>query len=386
MVKRSLPAVLALLCAGALAQSGQPQPQPQLQPVPRAKDQTPPKAPDKNQEKPFKIITSVSEVPLPVTFLDGTGEFVTDIEKPEITLLDNRNVQKINTFEIAYRPISMVILIDTSTRVDGVVANLRTSGILFTQLVMGETGEAAVVTYDQTIEVRQPFTQDGDLIEKAFKKLESQAGQSRLTDAVFRALGMLGNRTQDRRKVIVILGEGRDIGSESRKNQALREAQVDNVSIYAVEMSAFRAMAKKPLPQTMDDPMPPGSKPLPPGVPLGSQGGVNGFDLMPAMVEGVRAVKGLLWDHPMKAYSTGTGSDHINATNSKSVEQAVQRIGRELHSQYYLSYIPNNTRGEEFHTIEVKVSRPGIKARTRPGYLYVPPAGDVTEPEKLPKQ
>ena len=386
MLKRSFPALLALLCAVALAQSGQPQPQPKLEQVPKAKDQTPPKAQDKNQEKPFRIVTSVSEVPLPVTFLDGTGDFVTDIEKPEITLMDNRIVQRIQTFEIAYRPISMVILIDTSTRVEGVIANLRSSGILFTQLVMGETGEAAVLTYDQTIEVRQPFTKDGDLIEKAFKKLESGAGQSHLTDAVFRALGMLGNRTQDRRKVIVILGEGRDIGSETAKNQALREAQVANVSIYAVEMSAFKAMAKRELPQTTVDPMPPGSKPLPPGVPLGSQGGVVGFNAMPALVEGVRAVKGLLWDHPMKAYSVGTGSDHINATNSHAVEQAVQRIGRELHSQYYLSYIPNNTKGEEFHTIEVKVNRPGIKARTRPGYLYIPSAGDTVEPEKLPKQ
>src|ERR1022692_901949 len=179
MVKRLFPAVFALLCAAALAQSGQPQPQ--LEQVPKAKEQTP-KAQDKNaqdkQEKPFRIVTNVSEVPLAVTFLDGTGDFVTDIEKPEVTLMDNRMVQRIQTFEIAYRPISMVILIDTSTRVDGVIANLRTAGILFTQLVMGETGEAAVLTYDQTIEVRQPFTKDGDLIEKAFKKLESGAGQS----------------------------------------------------------------------------------------------------------------------------------------------------------------------------------------------------------------
>jgi hypothetical protein len=111
---------------------------------------------------------------------------------------------------------------------------------------------------------------------------------------------------------------------------------------------------------------------------------VVGFDMAPALIEGARAVKGLLWDHPMKAYSTGTGSDHINATNNHAVEEAVQRIGRELHSQYFLSYIPNNTKGEEFHTIEVKVNRPGIKARTRPGYLYIPSSGDVTEPEKLP--
>src|SRR5204863_413998 len=130
----------------------------------------------------------------------NADEFVTDIERPEVTIRDNKTVQRIQTFEVAFRPISMVILIDTSTRIEGVLPNIRSSGILFTQLVMGETGEAAVLTYDRTTEVRQPFTTNGDLIEKAFKDIKTEGGQSRMTDAIFRALGMLSNRPQDRRK------------------------------------------------------------------------------------------------------------------------------------------------------------------------------------------
>ena len=82
-----------------------------------------------------------------------------------------------------------------------------------------------------------------------------------------------------------------------------------------------------------------------------------GFDMWPSLVEGTRAVKSLLWDHPLKIYSGGTGSDHINATNPHAIEDAVQRIGRELHSQYWVSYRPNNLQGEAYHTLEVKVNR-----------------------------
>ena len=93
----------------------------------------------------------------------------------------------------------------------------------------------------------------------------------------------------------------------------------------------------------------------------------------------------------VRAKTDGSGVDiaavkmSINPFDENAVEEAVQKIGRELHSQYWVSYRPNNLKGEEFHSIEVKVSRPGVKVRARPGYLHVPSAGDVTDPEKLPK-
>ena len=373
-----------LCAAGALAVAQQQPPPIVLQPIPKAKE--PPQKPkEKEQEQPFILRLPVNLIALPVTFLYGNGDFVTDVERPEVTVTDNKVAQRIQTFEVAYQPLSMVILVDTSSRMEGVIPNLRKCGILFTQLVMGETGEAAFVTYDHDVDVKQDFTTNGDLIEKAFKNLRPGAGESRMTDGVFRALGMVTSRQQDRRKVIVILGEGRDLGSESRKAQALREAQLANVSIYAVELSSFKAMAKRDLPQTTNDPIPTAASPREPGVPLAANSGVHTFDLWPALVETTRAGKALLWDHPLKNYTGGTGSDHINATSTQAVELAVKRIGNELHSQYWLSYTPNNLNAQEFHTIEVKINRPDVKVRFRPGYMYIPVGSEVTDPDKIPK-
>jgi hypothetical protein len=43
-------------------------------------------------------------------------------------------------------------------------------------------------------------------------------------------------------------------------------------------------------------------------------------------------------------------------------------IGQELHSQYLISYSPNNTEEGGFHQITVDVLRTGLKVQTRPGY------------------
>ena len=131
--------------------------------------------------------------------------------------------------------------------------------------------------------------------------------------------------------------------------RTLTEAQLDNVSIYTVELSAFKALLHKPLPgpDHSEDNIAPGSKPSHPpvnGHPTGSYEGAAGFDIITPIFESALAIRGL-WVHPLKTYATGTGSNHINATSRKAIEEAVQRIGSELHTQYWMSYVPHNLKG-----------------------------------------
>jgi len=51
------------------------------------------------------------------------------------------------------------------------------------------------------------------------------------------------------------------------------------------------------------------------------------------------------------------------------LEEAIERIGADLHNQYLVTYSPNNKDEGGFHEISVQVSgRRDVKVRTRPGY------------------
>jgi hypothetical protein len=52
----------------------------------------------------------------------------------------------------------------------------------------------------------------------------------------------------------------------------------------------------------------------------------------------------------------------------RGLELAISDIGAQLNSQYLLSYAPNNSNEPGFHTIHVRVNRPGLKVFVRPGY------------------
>jgi hypothetical protein len=98
---------------------------------------------DVNQE--YSFVVDIQVVTVPVTVTDPNGDFVTDLEVNDFTVLDNGVPQKIESFDLSLEPLSIAILVETSSRVASLLPEVRNTGILFTQLIVGETGEAAVV-------------------------------------------------------------------------------------------------------------------------------------------------------------------------------------------------------------------------------------------------
>jgi len=64
---------------------------------------------------------------------------------------------------------------------------------------------------------------------------------------------------------------------------------------------------------------------------------------------------------------------HLSTFRDRSVEKAIDEIGGELHAQYSLSYSPNKADDYGYHEIEVKVKRPKLTVRARPGYYLAAP-------------
>jgi hypothetical protein len=99
----------------------------------------------------------------------------------------------------------------------------------------------------------------------------------------------------------------------------------------------------------------------------GTQGARAEF--LPLMIELLRDVKAVFKDNPVELFTKGTGGQEYGFVKQRGLEDAVARIGEELHSQYLISYNPNNKDEGGFHKIQVLISgRPDYKILTRPGY------------------
>ncbi len=338
--------------------------------------QNPP--PQQPKEEPARFFGQVNLVTAPVTVTGPDGRLVANLEKQHFRVFDNDDEQVISGFDVSYLPISMVLCVETSGRIEGLLKQIKKSGILYTELVLGESGgEAALITFDSNVNIVQEFSSDHEKLIASLQKIKPGSDATRTADAVWRAIRLLRARPDNRRKVIVLVSESRESGSETSLGESLRDAQLQNILVYGLRLSTAKAKLTQPA-QLARDPFPPGvsARPLPPGVistPTSQvQARVEVVNALPYIIEAVRGVKNLIFNDPMQLLTEGTGGRMQAPVTGGGMEESISRIGEELRTQYLISYRPNNLAKGGFHQIKVEVAWDGLKVRTRPGYWLGP--------------
>jgi VWFA-related protein len=330
------------------------------------------------QERPA-IRVKVELVNTPVTVRDASGEMVLDLTSRDFRVSDNGVEQRIEHFDLGGDPLSVAIVVESSSRIEVLLPAIRKAGIVLSQTVVGQTGEAIVLGYDDTLEQLLPFTTSSDQIEKAFTRLRMGTSGARLYDALSQAVGLLRNRPPNRRRVIVALAEAVDTGSETKLGQVLREAQLANITIYTVGLSTTAAELRAPPKQTTPpSATPPGTFGLPPipgtpQTPTTEQQRYGNIDVLGLVVWMVQKGENLVGHNALQLATVATGGLHLSTFRDRSIEKALDQIGGELHAQYTLSYRPSGVEPAGYHEIKVQVTRPGVTVRARPGYYLPPP-------------
>jgi VWFA-related protein len=342
-----------------------------ITPQPGTRVQQPPPQP--------KIVTRVTLVNTPVVVKDGKGELVNTLDAKDFEVTDNGVPQQITHFDLGGDPLSVVFVVETSTRISPLLPQINKAASVLTETVMGGDGEAAVVGFNDSVDKLQEFTTSQDLIEKTFRKLNTVTRGSKLYDAMAVGVEMLSGRplpsadAPGRRRVMLILSEATDVGSDTKLGAVLRRAQLSNVTIYAVGLSTTMAELKAPPKDTTPHVTPPGiiGRPGPPGVPQtpDTQAAEYGSgNLLALAVWAVQHIKNKITDHALELAATATGGEHLATFKNRTLERAVDEIGGELHAQYTLSYVPSGTNQSGYHEIKITVKKEGLKVRARPGY------------------
>jgi len=353
------------------------------------------------QQPPKNTIkVQVALVNTPVTVRDASGHMVHNLEAHDFQITDNGVAQKISHFDLGGDPISLVVLVETSSRIEPLASQVRKTGILLTQTVMGPTGEAAVVGFNDGVDKLQDFTSSADQIEKTVAELQLGTSGLKLYDAMAVGVEMLSGRGAGvcpqsngegsvtamcvegipRRRVLMILSEAADDGSTKKLGEVLRQAQLANVTIYSVGLSTTRAELQAKPKAAKGPNLPVGSVPPPPGVPdtptYEDNYRYGNIDIMAAAIWAVQHIHDAVKANSLEVAAAATGGAHLSTFKDRSIEKAIDEIGGELHSQYSLSYTPTDVSAPGYHEIKVSVTRndaKNLKVRARPGYYLAPP-------------
>src|SRR6202140_4374101 len=200
------------------------------------------------------IRVRVALVRAPVVVVGAKGEPILDLQQKDFRVLDDGVAQTIEAFDLGGEQVSAVLVFETSSRIAPLLPAIQKSAIVFTQTIVGPSGEAAVLSYDNSIKTLLPFSTDNDKIEKTIANLQPGNSGARLYDALAIAVGLLRDRPTERRRAIIVVGEASDSGSEEKLGQVLREAQLSNIVIYSLGLSTTAAGLRAP--PSQDGPAP----------------------------------------------------------------------------------------------------------------------------------
>lgn len=332
------------------------------------------------QEPQFKVRAPLVMVPVVVS--DAKNMSVAGLEDADFLVLDNGKPQKVivDSIDTGVAPISLVIAVQSSGISAAVIDKVRKVASMIQPLVTGERGSAAVVSFDQRVKWVQEFTKDGDALKRAFLQIQpltrpGEDKEARMLDAVNAAIGRLRER-QNERRVLLLISESRDRGSETSLQDSIVAAQTAGVAIYSLTYSAFKTAF------TSKQPVSRPRRPLKPKLPSDETGSPNGMPpgkynpwpkhLPPEqqidVLGGIGELKRLSGPNSAEALAEATGGRTFGFTSQKALEHEIQKFGVELHTQYLISFAPDSpTPG--YHVIEVKMARrASLLVRARPGY------------------
>lgn len=330
-------------------------------------------APQEVPQEPFR--TTVNVVVAPTVVTDRDGNYVNGLQPQDFRLADNDKLQNIKV-DVSWVPISLVVAIQANASAEPVLPKIQKIAPLFRPMVVGDQGEVAIVAFDHRIQLLQDFTNDTDKLEAALKKIKPGSSSSRMVDAVVESSRMLRHRPTDRRRILLLISETRDLGSAAKIRQALTDIQFDNVIVYSVNINRLiGTLLAKPQPPRPDS-IPYTARPLPAGVPPTPQAAAqvtsnpsNSGNVIPVIVELFKQVKAIFVDNPVEAFTKWSGGRERSFVTERDLENAIIAIGNELHSEYLITYTPSNKEEGGYHEIAVSVvTRSDVKVRTRPGY------------------
>ena len=292
----------------------------------------------------------------PTTIVDANGEYVENVDPAGLVLYDNGRRQPIQVDE-SYNPISLVVAIQTAANSAAILDKLGSSGILFTDLLAGDRGETALLTFSDEVRTLRDFTTSSDNLAAGLRGLHVQGTGAVANDAVMQALDMLSKRRIDRRRILLVIAEKRDRSSKLKFSTVLEEAERQNVLVYWLTYSPFlEPFTARPKTVHSKDPRKDGT-PLPPDMAPGN--------LLTVFSELAHQGK----PDGSVQLTRATGGRAIGFLKKEALEDAIQAIASEVHRQLIVSFTPPAAKPGEYHVIRIEVKgRPELRARTRAGY------------------
>ena len=329
-----------------------------------------PKTPE--EAKQYTLRTNTTFIPVPVTVLDKNHAQVAALTYRDFRIYENGERQHISFFSVDPVPLSVAFVIDQSLQKDTMAKVNQSLAAL--QGAFTPQDEVSVFTYGDGVTKQTDFTaaEGGRLpaVLERSKKTGSDLGPPQtggplaipgpiinnkpvdpnvngnvgpglvlnvpreahtLSDAVLAAGKELQSRPRERRRVIYVISDGKDVKSKASVREVIRFLQTNQETVYGTLVGDAATFG------------------------IGYLDRVK-LPLIPA-------------ENVMPRYASATGGVLEAQFSADGMERSFARIAKEVRTQYtlgYYSHVP--VLDGRYRSLDVHVERPNLEVKARLGY------------------
>jgi VWFA-related protein len=260
---------------------------------------------------------AVNLVELYTTVLDGAGQLARGLTADDFEVLENGQPQKIAKFELVENlPLTLGILIDTSGSMASSLGEAQRAAGGFLERMVRPGDRCFTLTFSDRPVLRMPLTDDPRAAAQSLERLQAD-GSTSIHDALVQSLFYY--RGTHGQRALVLLSDGDDNTSQLTFDEALEYAKRSGVAIFTIGLK------------------------------------------IPAHSLGIRRKL----DHLGEV----TGGRVFYVSKAAELAGVYAEIEHELRSRYLLAFQSAVQAGAGgYRQIEVKMRKPGLKARTARGY------------------
>jgi len=311
---------------------------------------------------------------VPVTVKDSDGRMVNGLQPRDFTVLENGQRQTLKFFTSDPFALSAAVVIDLGMPDVGVKKVQQTLSAL--QGAFSQFDEIAIYTYSTKVGRQSDFTGVGRQLTAVMNQIKSYSGESNgppvtdgplgpqgpiingmpidapvtpvstpprvahvINDAILTAARDLSKQPRERRKIIFVISDGRELGSTASYQDTLKVLLTQNITVYGVGVEGaaipiYDRLQRIHLPKT-------------------------------------RALLGYSDILPKYVSATGGGAVYAELT-AADIERAYASAIGEARNQYTIGYSSKGIGG--YRQIEVRVHRPNLKVYAKDGYYPLPAA------------
>jgi VWFA-related protein len=320
----------------------------------------------------YKIVTNVNQVLVPVMVKDDSGRLVNGLLSRDFSVYEDGKKQNLNFFTTDPFALSAAVIFDTGMPDVAVQKVNQTFSAL--EGAFSQFDEVSLYTYSTSVTKVTDFAAVGRRLTAALDSLKTVTGSNNgppvvsgpmgpqgpiingvpvdagaprtinppkevhvLNDALVAAAVDLRKRDRARRKVIFIITDGREYGSNASYSDTLRVLLSTGIQVYgvAVEGSAIPVYGQL---QKLHVPL------------TGSRLG---------------------YSNVLPKYANATGGEIFSGFSRDAIETTYARTLGDARNQYTLGYLTHSTPSSTHREIDVHVARPDLKVTAKEGYYPV---------------